>query len=160
MNKLASLTGYTPGSAAFTMGKIKRKLKNKTAGISSDSPAVKSRPGRPRTATATAPSTSKKRGTTAAAAPAAAKRPRKGAIPHEPTSSPSEHLFNADDDEEDFSLGIKIKKEEPVFKHEERGASAASYGFLDGIETFRGAGAGMGRSAATGYRAPFVESAE
>jgi hypothetical protein len=158
MNKLASLTGYTPGSAAFTMGKIKRKLKNKTAGISEDNPAAKSRPGRPRTATVTAISTNKKRDATAAPVPA--KRPRKGAVPREPTSSPSEHLFNAEDDDEDFSLGIKIKKEEPVFKHEERAASAASYGFLDGIETLLGAGAGTGRSATTGYRAPFVDNAK
>jgi hypothetical protein len=163
MVKLASLTGYTPGSAAFTMGKIKRKLKNKTAGISSDSPAAKSRQGRPRTANSTpSASTPKKRGaTTAFETPS--KRARKGAAGRQPTSSPS----GDDDVDEDFGESkpnVKVKKEEPAFDQgsgfyneslEERedsgsGGGGESYGFLDGIETFGGAGGG--RSAANGYR--------
>jgi hypothetical protein len=52
MKKLASLTGYTPGSASAALGKIKRKLKNQTAGISEDNPTPKKPQGRPRTASA------------------------------------------------------------------------------------------------------------
>ncbi|KAI4703173.1 hypothetical protein J4E81_002050 [Alternaria sp. BMP 2799] len=161
MNKLAALTGYTPGSAGFTMGKIKRKLKNKTAGISEDSPAAKSRSGRPRTATAT--STPKKRGATAAAPASASKR---RAARH-PTSS-NEASANDDDDDDDFGLhGPKVKKEEPAFDDgfdlvEEdvpsRDASM-SYGFLDGIETFSAA-KGSGRNASNGYRTVQLEEDE
>lgn len=160
MNKLAALTGYTPGSAGFTMGKIKRKLKNKTAGISEDSPAPKSRSGRPRTAAAT--STPKKRGATAAHASASKRRTAR-----QPTSSASDG--NNDDDDDDFGLnGPKVKKEEPAFDDgfdlvEEdvpsRDATAMSYGFLDGIETFSAA-KGSGRNASNGYRTVQLEEDE
>jgi len=164
MNKLAALTGYTPGSAGFTMGKIKRKLKNKTAGISEDSPAAKSRSGRPRTATAT--STPKKRGATAAPT-SASKRSKKGAAARETTSSVSD--ANDDDDDDVFGLnGPKVKKEEPAFDDgfdlvEEdvpsRDARGMSYGFLDGIETFSAA-KGSGRNASNGYRSVQLEEDE
>ncbi|KAI4653506.1 hypothetical protein J4E93_001272 [Alternaria ventricosa] len=157
MNKLAALTGYTPGSAGFTMGKIKRKLKNKTAGISEDSPAAKSARGRPRTATTSTP---KKRGATAAPTSASKRRAR------QPTSSPS-HSDANDDDDDDFGLGgPKVKKEEPAFDDgfdlvEEdvsaRDARGVSYGFLDGMETFSGAAKGSGRNASNGYRAVQLE---
>ena len=160
MNKLAALTGYTPGSAGFTMGKIKRKLKNKTAGISEDSPAAKSRSGRPRTATAT--STPKKRGATAAAPASASKR----RAARQPTSS-NEASANDDDDDDDFGLhGPKVKKEEPAFddgfdlvEEDVPGRDGMSYGFLDGIETFSAA-KGSGRNASNGYRTVQLEEDE
>ena len=162
MNKLAALTGYTPGSAGFTMGKIKRKLKNKTAGISEDSPAPKSRSGRPRTATAI--STPKKRGATAAAPASASKR----RAARQPTSSASDGN-NDDDDDDDFGLGgPKVKKEEPAFddgfdlvEEDVPSRDGMSYGFLDGIETFGGGAAkGSGRNASNGYRTVQLEEDE
>ncbi|KAI4956040.1 hypothetical protein J4E91_000250 [Alternaria rosae] len=166
MNKLAALTGYTLGSAGFTMGKIKRKLKNKTAGISEDSPAAKSTRGRPRTATAT--STPKKRGATAAPT-SASKRSKKVAAARKTTSSPSASDAN-DDDDNDFNLGgPKVKKEEPAFDDgfdlveedaPDRGTMGMSYDFLDGIETCGGAAKGTGRNASNGYRAVQLEEDE
>ena len=159
MNKLAALTGYTPGSAGFTMGKIKRKLKNKTAGISEDSPAPKSRSGRPRTATAT--STPKKRGATGATGSASKRRAAR-----QPTSSASDAN---DDDDDDFGLnGPKVKKEEPAFddgfdlvEEDVPSRDGMSYGFLDGIETFGGSAAkGSGRNASNGYRSVQLEEDE
>ena len=162
MNKLAALTGYTPGSAGFTMGKIKRKLKNKTAGISEDSPAAKSRSGRPRTATAT--STPKKRGATGATGATGSASKRHAARQH---TSSNEASANDDDDDDDFGLnGPKVKKEEPAFDDgfdlvEEDVPSRESYGFLDGIETFGGAATkGSGRNASNGYRTVQLEEDE
>lgn len=148
------------------MGKIKRKLKNKTAGISEDSPAAKSRSGRPRTATTSTP---KKRGATAAPT-SASKRSKKGAAARKTTSSPSTSDANNDDDDDDFNLGgPKVKKEEPVFDDgfdlveedaPDRGTTGMSYDFLDGIETCGGAAKGTGRNASNGYRAVQLEEDE
>jgi hypothetical protein len=84
MTKLASLTGYTTGSAAFTMSKIRRKLKARTAGISAASPTPKKASGRPRT---------NKNADEEVGTPS--KRAKKGAVAEQ------------DDDEEDFAPAIK-----------------------------------------------------
>ena len=162
MHKLASLTGYTVGSAGVAFGKIKTKIKLLGESLSTDGPTTPKKvggPGRSK-ATSTPTSTPKKRGPpTSSSTPA--KRARKGA--RQPTSSPSEDVSAADDDgddDEDFGdLGdkkVKVKKEEPSFEQGsgflDNGSGGASYGFLAGIETFGGGGVGGGRSAATGYR--------
>lgn len=111
MNKLASLTGYTPGSAGFTMGKIKRKLKNKTAGISTDNPTPKKSQGRPRTKStpnSKKPGTSKRAATTEEddednVEETPSKRTKKGAAKNT-RNEPS-------DDEEEYT-NPTIKKEE------------------------------------------------
>ena len=165
MVKLASLTGYTPGSASVTFGNIKRKLKNMAAGASEDSPPAKSRSGG--RAKATANTTPKKRGATAAPT-SASKRFKKGAAARETTSPLSGSDAN-DDDDDDFGLnGPKVKKEEPAFDDgfdlvEEDVPSrdaGMSYGFLDGIETFGGGAKGSGRNASNGYRTVQLEEDE
>ncbi|KAH7078248.1 hypothetical protein FB567DRAFT_130888 [Paraphoma chrysanthemicola] len=111
MHKLASLTGYTPGSAAFTMGKIKRKLKNKTVGISASNPTPKKSTGRPRTKSAPA---FKKPNSHASAADDDADDDE-DEVDESPTkrakkSSTKKRSTDSDDDEE-FAVP-KIKKEE------------------------------------------------
>jgi hypothetical protein len=104
MNKLATLTGYTPGSAAVTFGNIKRKIKLLGEGLAADGPATPKKgagAGRPK-----ASATPKKRGTSTAAADdeSPTKRAKK-------TSSTKEtRKDHEDEDDEDFAP--KVKKEE------------------------------------------------
>lgn len=94
-NKLAALTGYTPGSASVTFGKIKRKLKAKAAGPSA-TPATPKKTAAGKTKTPK----SGKRGAIEEAAPGTpSKKGKKGS---EPTN---------DDVEEEFA-DFKVKKEE------------------------------------------------
>ncbi|KAH7406170.1 hypothetical protein DE146DRAFT_435652 [Phaeosphaeria sp. MPI-PUGE-AT-0046c] len=107
MNKLASLTGYTPGSAAFTMGKIKRKLKNKTLGISASNPTPKKSQGRPRST----PSLSAKRGAAKRAA-AATSEDESEPTPSKKTKIGGARKQRIDSDDDDELSGPRIKKEE------------------------------------------------
>lgn len=88
MDKLAKLTGYTPGSASVTLGKIKRKMKQHAGGASPISTPRKST------------GTPKKRG------PAGRdeETPRKKAARVKRYSS---------DDDEEFK-NVKVKKEERI----------------------------------------------
>ncbi|KAH8719353.1 hypothetical protein GQ44DRAFT_829247 [Phaeosphaeriaceae sp. PMI808] len=101
--KLASLTGYTPGSASVTLGNIKRKLKNRAAGITKDSPTPKKSQGR---ACTTTPSSKKTKHTDmASGSESASATPSKRAK----TSKGMKALDRADDEE--FAVAV-IKKEE------------------------------------------------
>lgn len=141
------------------MGKIKRKLKAKTVGISASSPANKSKCGRPRTTAATTMTMPRKRVTKFAGAESSNKRGRKtkdGATTF--VSSPLAGAEDVDDDDEDFDFSVpktenkvKIKQEKSSFSsspEEEKDWSGltldeemefqrdAGYGFLYGIEKF------------------------
>jgi hypothetical protein len=106
MQKLALLTGYTPGSASVTFGTIKRKLKalGDAAG-----------PATPKNGSSKASTTTPSRsGAKRAAKPAAddtpSKRAKKPAPPHK-----AKHLSAqdaADDDDDDELFAPAIKKEE------------------------------------------------
>jgi flagellum-specific peptidoglycan hydrolase FlgJ len=110
MVKLASLTGYTPGSASVTFGNIKRKLKQLGEGLAADGPATPKN-GRSK-ATATPKSSTSKR--TASSKPADAddedqptpsKRPKK-------TAAPKKSRDANDDDDDDEHFVPRVKKEE------------------------------------------------
>jgi hypothetical protein len=182
MEKLASLTGYTIGSAGVTFGKIKTKIKLLGESLNANGPSTPKRAGNSgRSKTASTPSSTprKRAATTASTTPA--KRPRKGG--RQPTSSPSEDVSAANDDDDDDNdeefggLGdtkVKVKKEEPGFdqasgfydgalEQREMFGDGATYGFLNGVETFGGAvggDIGSGRNASTGYRELFAKDAE
>ncbi|RAR01165.1 hypothetical protein DDE82_006737 [Stemphylium lycopersici] len=138
MTKLASLTGYTPGSASVTLGKIKQKIKLIGNNAATNAPATprKTGGGRPKTAsTPLSSSSSSKRGASAAMA-TPSKRPRKGVAREEQCGDGG----GDDDDEEDFGVaGIKVKKEEEVQVKDEAAAyhgDAGNYGLLDGMDKF------------------------
>jgi hypothetical protein len=142
MNKLAALTGYTPGSAAFTMGKITRKLTNKTAGISADNPTPKKSTGRPRTKSAPA---GKKNGNGKRAANSEEEDEHDGNADATSSRRPKKAAkkpLDDDDDDEEFGRHA-IKKEEVNdlnfrahdFYNQLNGAAAAD-GY--GLETFAG----------------------
>jgi cytoskeletal protein RodZ len=146
MAKLASLTGYTVGSAGVTFGKIKQKIKLLGDAISG-------------TASTTTPSTPKKKnnGSTAkgAATPASSSRKRKNApaptsdsanaTPSKKANKGSAFDFGAsaavehnddNDDEELIDMNMFVKKEEPVDEE---------FSFLHGIGGYAtSAGAGVG----------------
>ncbi|KAJ4326337.1 hypothetical protein N0V94_000012 [Neodidymelliopsis sp. IMI 364377] len=97
--KLAALTGYTPGSANVTFGKIKRKLKAKAAATS----GVPVAPKTPKkSTTATTPKSGKRgaAGIDGATADTPSKRSKK-------VSKPARD----EDDDEEFAT-LKVKKEE------------------------------------------------
>jgi hypothetical protein len=102
MVKLASLTGYTPGSASVTFGNIKRKIKQLGDGLAADGPATPKKGARSK-ATPTPKSTGKR---TASATDAnedesPSKRPKK---------STAKKIRDDDDDDEHFVP--RVKKEE------------------------------------------------
>ncbi|KAF1936540.1 hypothetical protein EJ02DRAFT_427425 [Clathrospora elynae] len=157
MRKLASLTGYTFGSASVTFGNIKRKIKLLGDSLSAIAPATPKKRG----GSDLAKTTPKKRGAAAVndTATTPSKRTRK--VARQPSADDEE------DDEEDFgfeakSKGAVVKKEE-----EEEGVDGfddgepeglqhgkpAGYGFLEGIGIF-----GDGAASSRGYRARFAEN--
>ncbi|RMZ69378.1 gpi transamidase component pig-u [Pyrenophora seminiperda CCB06] len=97
MNKLALLTGYTPGSASVTFGKIKQKLKLLGEARSSSGPAPPKNGHRAQSASS-APSTPRKR-TAATTTPSSS---AKKAKQFEQTAEDEE-----DDEEDDFGGGFK-----------------------------------------------------
>jgi hypothetical protein len=104
MNKLASLTGYTPGSASVTFGNIKRKIKLLGEGLAADGPANPKKTGGPgRGKTGTTPKSTGKRGAAANDDESPTKRAKK---------SSAKKSRSSDDDEEDIIP--KVKKEELV----------------------------------------------
>ncbi|EFQ91521.1 hypothetical protein PTT_11612 [Pyrenophora teres f. teres 0-1] len=141
MNKLASLTGYTPGSATVTFGKIKHKIKLIGDSLSSSGPAP---PKNGHRAKATTTSTPKKRTMPTSSTPPSAKRSKQVLL---------QDNDNLDDDDEDFCKkepvggggGVKAEiKREPETDFEElgfctlgaAGSRSAGGGFLGGIDKF------------------------
>jgi len=111
MNKLASLTGYTPGSASVTFGNIKRKIKLLGEGLAANGPATPKNGSGAGRAKATPKSSGKRTAKAAAAgsdeeeAATPSKRPKK--------NSAKKPRRNADDDDdEEFASFGNIKKEE------------------------------------------------
>jgi hypothetical protein len=109
MQKLAALTGYTPGTASVTFGNIKRKIKLLGEGLAAAGPATPKGggPGRGKAAGATPRSSAKRsaaKATEEDGTETPTKRPKK--------SPPKKAARNADDDDdEEFDFG-KVKKEE------------------------------------------------
>ncbi|KAF2877108.1 hypothetical protein BDV95DRAFT_601524 [Massariosphaeria phaeospora] len=104
IDKLASLTGYTHGSASVTMGNIKRKLKQHAASVGGApvTPKKGSSGGRPKTT----PKSTGKRGASATGdADASPTKKQKGAAPKKRAAA------NLSDDDEEFG-DFKIKGEE------------------------------------------------
>jgi hypothetical protein len=161
------------------MNTIKRKLKNKVAGVSTNNPALKGKSGRPRAKATPKANTTTKANTT----PKANITPKRGAAKggddtpskrqkatvncrnNNYTSSSNSPSFIGDDDEDEDFFGIRnatiVKKEEacdnsfpeldsPI--HDEK-TQPASYNFLEGIGDYTGRkGSGIG-----GYRASYAE---
>jgi hypothetical protein len=108
MVKLASLTGYTAGSASVTFGNIKRKLKLLGEGLAADGPATPKKgggPGRSKASGATPKSTgkrgaSKAPGTTDDETPT--KRAKKGTA--------KKTRDDDDDDDEHFHPNVKMEE--------------------------------------------------
>jgi hypothetical protein len=102
MDKLAALTGYTPGSASVTLGKIKQKIKL----VGSSTPAAPITPKKPGGPV---------RGKTSSAKRSAAKVNGDDESPSKKRKAPAKKLreeeVEADDDEEQF-MGMGIKKEQ------------------------------------------------
>jgi hypothetical protein len=108
MVKLASLTGYTAGSASVTFGNIKRKLKLLGEGLAADGPATPKKgggPGRGKTSGAT-PKSSGKRGASKAPGTAEDETPTKRAKKVAPKKKRED-----DDDDDEHSLP-NVKREE------------------------------------------------
>lgn len=105
MNKLASLTGYTPGSACVTFGNIKRKIKLLGEGLAANGPATPKnghagKNGGPKT-----PKSSGKR------SKAATENVVEG-TPSKRSKKASLKKRTADDDDDDEFLFGNVKKEE------------------------------------------------
>lgn len=116
MDKLAALTGYTPGSASGTLSKIKQKIKM----VGSGAPATPLTPKKPAGAGRAKTASSAKRGATKVNNDEAS-HPRRSA------RSPPRKLvmrgLDVDDDEEDFvSAGVKKEHSPEEFD---------GYGFYD-----------------------------
>jgi hypothetical protein len=102
MNKLASLTGYTPGSASVTFGNIKRKIKLLGDGLAADGPATPKKAGGPgRGKAGTTPKSTGKRG--------AGKADGDGETPSKRAKKTKKTTNDHEDDEESIP---KVKKEE------------------------------------------------
>jgi hypothetical protein len=102
MNKLASLTGYTPGSASVTFGNIKRKIKLLGDGLAADGPATPKKAGGPERGKAgTTPKSTGKRG--------AGKADGDGETPSKRAKKTKKTTNDDEDDEESIP---KVKKEE------------------------------------------------
>jgi hypothetical protein len=104
MVKLASLTGYTPGSASVTFGNIKRKIKQLGDGLAADGPATPKKGARSK-ATATPNSTGKRTAATTDINEdeSPSKRPKK---------SSAKKTRDDDDDDDDEHFVPRVKKEE------------------------------------------------
>lgn len=105
MNKLASLTGYTPGSASVTFGNIKRKIKLLGERLAADGPATPKKAGGPgRGKAGTTPKSTGKRGAgkTIDDSESPTKRAKKGRAKKR----------NDDDDDDEELFTPKVKKEE------------------------------------------------
>ncbi|KAF2132106.1 hypothetical protein P153DRAFT_184310 [Dothidotthia symphoricarpi CBS 119687] len=106
MTKLASLTGYTTGSASVTFGNIKRKIKLLGESLSSNGPATPKKTGGPGRSKATPASTS-----------TSGRKKKRGAADNGAADTPSKkkkkaaHDYDGDDVDEEFVVP-KVKKEE------------------------------------------------
>ncbi|KAF9699181.1 hypothetical protein EKO04_003192 [Ascochyta lentis] len=100
-HKLAQLTGYTPGSASVTLGKIKRKLKNRASGITTSTPVTPKRQATSRVPRGTPKSSAKRGATDEAAAGTPSKKGKASKLA----------ASDDNDDEEEFAA-FRVKKEE------------------------------------------------
>ncbi|CAO2657215.1 Nn.00g033410.m01.CDS01 [Neocucurbitaria sp. VM-36] len=100
IQKLARLTGYTPGSASVTMGNIKRKLKLLGESLSQNGPATPKKTGGPGRSKTTTPKRGGKRA--AAESDAPSKRQKQG----------SRKAREQSVEDEDEVLSPTIKEEE------------------------------------------------
>jgi hypothetical protein len=98
MVKLASLTGYTPGSASVTFGNIKRKLKLLSE-VAASSPAT---PKKGASKSSTTPQSTGKRGAKMGDEESPTKRAKE---------TPAKKARNDDEDDDEYFIP-KIKKEE------------------------------------------------
>ena len=158
MNKLALLTGYTPGSASVTFGKIKQKIKLLGDSLSSAGPAAPKNGNRARHSTSTPKKRSAANMFTTTSSPSA-KRFKKGQ--HEAYANDDDDEDQEDDDEDlsvlrgrdnvkvEAEAKIKREKSEEIVDLEDEGfcmlgaksvggggGGRASYDFLDEIEKF------------------------
>ncbi|KAH9868733.1 hypothetical protein J1614_007805 [Plenodomus biglobosus] len=117
MQKLALLTGYTPGSAAVTMGNIKRKLKQRSGDASTSSAPSTPKRGSAaagRSRTMTPKSSTGKRGASASASATPSKRAKSGGRQGKKIVAKEEEddANDAnDDDDVPMSGGARVKKE-------------------------------------------------
>ncbi|KAF1913950.1 hypothetical protein BDU57DRAFT_328226 [Ampelomyces quisqualis] len=106
MNKLASLTGYTPGSASVTFGNIKRKIKLLGEDLAAGGPATPKKGGGPGRSKSTGgtPKSTGKRGASKSV----------GADDESPTkrSRKTTAKMNRDDDDDEEIFAPRVKKEE------------------------------------------------
>jgi hypothetical protein len=147
MDKLARLTGYTPGSASVTFGNIKRKIKLLGEALAEDGPRTPKKGGRGKSVGVTP----KKHGKNVDADATPSKRARKAAA----VEDDNDNAGDDDDDDEDFELDRsevkdEIKSEDKVRVKEEGTEYAGltldeelqqvemgySKGLLDGIGEF------------------------
>lgn len=109
MAKLASLTGYTVGSASVTFGNIKRKIKLFGEGLTANGPATPKKGGGPgRSKSTTTPKSTDKR---------AASKPTGHDESETPTKRPKtagkkKRTYDDDDDDDDEMSAPRVKKEE------------------------------------------------
>ncbi|KAI1542971.1 PIG-U domain containing protein [Pyrenophora tritici-repentis] len=120
MNKLASLTGYTPGSASVTFGKIKQKIRLVGDSLSSAGPAPPKNGSR---AKATPSTTPRKRSMLSASTPPSAKKSKQREIKREPEMDFEEFgLCALDGGSGSRSAAVR--------------SPGGNGGFLDGIEKY------------------------
>jgi hypothetical protein len=106
MEKLADLTGYTPGSASVTFGNIKRKLKLLGEDLAANGPATPKKGGGPGRSKTTTPKSTGKR-----AAPKATGKTDESPTKRTKKNAPKKMRDNSDDDD-DEQLAPRVKKEE------------------------------------------------
>ncbi|KAH9863115.1 hypothetical protein IAQ61_009392, partial [Plenodomus lingam] len=134
-HKLASLTGYTPGSASVTMGNIKRKLK-----ILGDSLTSKSGPTTPKKTVTPKSTAGSKRGAPANETPS--KRQKSGGRPKQQHSAKDDE----DDDEEMTKTEESIKVKKELFEDAMDGGKEdadGAFAMLEGLESFAAQGMGF-----------------
>ncbi|KAF1841562.1 uncharacterized protein K460DRAFT_293388 [Cucurbitaria berberidis CBS 394.84] len=127
MQKLARLTGYTPGSASVTFGNIKRKIKLLGDSLSGNGPATPKKGGaggRSKTATPKRSGGGGKRGLTAAQNDTPSKKRQKTG--GRKAREEIEHEDEVEEEEEERDLASSVIKKEDVIEDRE-----ASYGFLN-----------------------------
>lgn len=107
MTKLASLTGYTVGSAGVTFGNIKRKIKLLGEGLTADDQATPKKgggPGRSKSSITTPKSTGKRGAASKSAGDDESETPTK--------RSKKQKARDDDDDEDEEMFAPRVKKEE------------------------------------------------
>lgn len=113
MTKLASLTGYTVGSASVTFGKIKQKIKHLGEGLAADGPATPKRGGGPGRSKATPKSTGKRAAFKSAGDDNGSESPTKRSKKTAGAAKKKRNNGDDDDDDDDDEMfAPRVKKEE------------------------------------------------